>query len=48
MGIGGLDCLSPPKIEESPKTIPFEVKHENEFNRIRKYWKIKFRKNKLV
>jgi hypothetical protein len=24
------------------------VKHENEFNRIRKYWKIKFRKNKLV
>ena len=37
MGIGGLDCLSPPKIEESPKTIPFEVKHENKFNRIRKY-----------
>ena len=33
MGIGGLDCLSPPKVEESSKTISFEVKHENEFNR---------------
>jgi len=33
MGIGGLDCLTPPKVEESPKSTPFEVKYENEFNR---------------
>ena len=33
MGIGGLDCLTPPKVEESPKPSPLEVKYENEFNR---------------
>ena len=36
MGIGGLDCLTPPKVEESPKPSqpsPFEIKYENEFNR---------------